>query len=201
MGTIGVGVGHEDDLAITGLVEVEGLARPGTNDLDDRGALGVLEHGTKISLLHIENLAAYRKQSLVLGVTSHVGRSEGGITLDDEQLGNVRIGRSTVLELGRQVRGFQSILTTLVLLVCPGSHTGPRSINDLLHKGACYWFVSRLGRSEEGSHLVLNNARHKASNRRSTQHLLGLTLKLGLCQAHRHHGRHPLKDVILNDLF
>lgn len=76
MGTIGVGVGHEDDLAITGLVEVEGLARPGTNDLDDRGALGVLEHGTEISLLHIENLAAYRKQSLVLGVTSHVGRSE-----------------------------------------------------------------------------------------------------------------------------
>jgi hypothetical protein len=65
---VDVGVGHEDDLAVAGLIEVEAAARAGTDHLDDRRALGVLEHVGQGRLLDVEDLAADRQQGLVIGV-------------------------------------------------------------------------------------------------------------------------------------
>ena len=64
-------------------------ARPGPDDLDDRRALGVLEHVGQRRLLHVEDLAADRQQRLELRVPGQLGRAERGVALDDEQLAAV----------------------------------------------------------------------------------------------------------------
>ena len=86
---VDVGVGHQDHPLVAGRVEVEGAARAGPDDLDDRGALGVLEHVGERRLLHVEDLAADRQQRLELGVAGQLGGAERGVALDDEQLAAV----------------------------------------------------------------------------------------------------------------
>ena len=66
MRAVDVGVGHDDDLAVARRVEVEGAAGAGADHLDDRRALGVLEHVGDRGLLHVEDLAADRQQRLEL---------------------------------------------------------------------------------------------------------------------------------------
>ena len=101
MGAVGVGVGHEDDPAVAARLEVEGPARAGADHLDDRGALGVLQHVADRGLLDVEDLAADRQQRLELGVAGQLGGAERGVTLDDEQLGALVVVGPAVGELGR----------------------------------------------------------------------------------------------------
>ena len=44
VGTIDIGIRHQDDPAIPSIIELEGLTRSCSDHLDDRGALGVIEH-------------------------------------------------------------------------------------------------------------------------------------------------------------
>ena len=120
MRPVGVGVGHEDDPAVARLVEVEGAPGAGADDLDDRGALGVLEHVGHGGLLHVEDLAADRQQRLELRVAGELGRAEGRVALDDEQLRAVHVAGPAVGELGRQGRGLQRVLAALGVAVLRG---------------------------------------------------------------------------------
>ena len=133
MRAVGVGVGHEDDPAVARRVDVEGAARPGADHLDDRGALGVLEHVGDGGLLHVEDLAADRQQRLELRVAGQLGRAERGVALDDEQLGAVDVVGPAVGELGRQRRGLQRVLAALGLAVLAGGEPGLGGAGDLLH--------------------------------------------------------------------
>ena len=102
MGAVGVGVGHEDDLAVAGRLDVEAAAGAGADNLDDRGALGVLQHVADRGLLDVEDLAADRQQGLELGVPGQLGRTECRVALHDEQLGPVDVVAAAVDQLGRQ---------------------------------------------------------------------------------------------------
>ena len=72
---------------------------PAPMHLDDRRALGVLEHVGDGRLLHVEDLAADRQQSLELGVARQLRGAEGAVALDDEQLAalDVVVRQSTSL--------------------------------------------------------------------------------------------------------
>ena len=124
MRTVGVGVGHEDDPAVARLLEVEGAAGPGADHLDDRGALGVLEHVADGGLLDVQDLAPDRQQRLELRVAGQLGRAERRVALDDEQLGAVDVVGPAVGELGRQRRGLQRVLAALGVPVLPGRDPG-----------------------------------------------------------------------------
>ena len=104
MGAIDVGIRHDNDLLIPGLVELERAARTRADDLDDRGTLGVREHVCDRGLLDVENLAADRQKRLELGGTRQPRGTERGVTLDDEQLGAVDFLGAAVQELSRQSR-------------------------------------------------------------------------------------------------
>ena len=80
MRPVGVGVGHEDDPAVATCLDVEGASRARPDDLDDRGALGVLEHVGDGRLLHVEDLAPDRQQRLELRVARELGGAERGVT-------------------------------------------------------------------------------------------------------------------------
>ena len=107
---VDVGVGHENDLAVASLGQVEGASRARADHLDDIRAFGVGEHVRGRGLLHVEDLASDREQRLVVGVAGGLGRAQGGVALDDEQLGLLDVLKAAVRELGGQRGGFQRVL-------------------------------------------------------------------------------------------
>lgn len=198
VGAVGVGVGHEDDLAVARRVDVEGAPGAGPDHLDDRPALGVLEHVAHRRLLDVEDLAADRQQRLELRVAGELGGAERGVALHDEQLGAV-VGGPAVGELGGQRRGLQGVLAALGLLVLARGDAGLGRAGDLLHHQLGLGLLDPLGRGEERLHLGGDDLAHHRAHLRGAEDLLGLALELGLGLAHRHHRGHALDDVVLGD--
>ena len=99
---VDIGVGHEDDLVVAQLLDVEVLVDPGAQRGDQRLDLVVPQHLVDPGLLDIQDLAPYRQDRLVLRVPSLLGGATGRVTLDDEDLALLGVGRLAVGELPRQ---------------------------------------------------------------------------------------------------
>ncbi len=90
MGTVDVGIRHDDDLVIAELCDVEIIAvalgesapEGGDHGLD----LRVREDLVDAGLLHIQDLAPDRQDRLIVAVPGGLGGSAGGISLDDKDL-------------------------------------------------------------------------------------------------------------------
>src|SRR5690606_14516971 len=104
------------DLAVTRGLQVEAAPGPGTEHLDDRGALGVAEHVRDRGLLDVEDLAANRQQRLEVGAARELGGAERTVPLDDEELAALDVVAAAVGELGRQGGGLQRVLAAGDLL-------------------------------------------------------------------------------------
>ena len=128
-------------------------AGAGPDDLDDRRALGVLEHVGERRLLHVEDLAADRQQRLELGVPRQLGGAERRVALDDEQLAAV-VGGTAVDQLGRQRRAGQRGLAALVLPVLARGDPGLRGRDDLLQHGPRLLLAGPAAGLEEGLQLA-----------------------------------------------
>ena len=102
VGAVDVGVRHQDDLVVPELRDVELVADAGAERRDHRLDLGVLQHLVDPGLLDIEDLAAQREDGLRGAVAPLLGRAAGGVTLDDEQLGDLRFLDHAVGELARE---------------------------------------------------------------------------------------------------
>ncbi len=85
---VDVGVGHDHDLVIAQLGEVEFLAADaGAERLDDGPDLAAGEHPVEARAFDVEQFTAQGKDRLVLAVAALLGRAAGGIALDQEQFG------------------------------------------------------------------------------------------------------------------
>ena len=130
MGTIDIGIGHDDDLAITALREIEILADARAKCRDHRADLGIGENFVKTCLLNVQDLAAQRQDGLETAVAALLGRTACRITLDDVDLSLFRILDRTVGKLARQAADLKCILAArkLARLACcltrTGSHDG-----------------------------------------------------------------------------
>ena len=71
-------------------------ADAGADRGDHRLDFGVLEHLIEARLLHVDQLAANRKNRLVTPVASLLGRAAGRIALDDVKLGQVGIALGAI---------------------------------------------------------------------------------------------------------
>ena len=86
------------------------LNAPSWSPLADAGAdrgdhgldFGVLKHLVETRLLHVDQLAADRKNRLIAAVAPLLGRAAGGITLDDVKLGQCRIALRAIGQFARQ---------------------------------------------------------------------------------------------------
>ena len=87
MRPVDVCVRHQNDAAISHSVEVKRSTRTGTNDLDDRGALRILQHIAERSFLDVQNLSPDRKDGLHFGVTRLLCGAKCAIALNDKELG------------------------------------------------------------------------------------------------------------------
>ena len=89
--TVDIGIGHDDDLVVARLVDVELLVDSRTNGRDERGDGVAREGAVLLHALHVEDLATQGEHCLDGAVTRHLGRATCGVTLDDEELGHLGV--------------------------------------------------------------------------------------------------------------
>ena len=103
VGAVDVGVGHDHDLVIAQLLEVEFLVADRRAQRLDQGPDFLrAEHAVEARALDVEDLALERKDRLVVAVAALLGRAAGAVALDQEQFGQSRIALLAVGELARQ---------------------------------------------------------------------------------------------------
>ena len=86
MRAVDIGVGHDDDLVVAHLLDVEIVAPDARAQRgDQRADLVGTEHLVEARALHVQDLAAQGQDGLVLPVAALFGRAAGAVTLDDEQ--------------------------------------------------------------------------------------------------------------------
>ena len=99
VGAVNVGVGHQNNLVITGVFEVKLARDAGSNCGDQSLNFGVLEHLVDPCLLDVEDLAAQRQHGLRVAIAALFCRATGGVTLDYEDFSKRRILDRTVGQL------------------------------------------------------------------------------------------------------
>ena len=83
---VDVGVGHQHDLVIAQLGQVEVVVDAGAQRGDQRLHLVVLQHPVDAGLLDVDDLAADRQDRLEHRVAAGLGRAAGRVALDDVEL-------------------------------------------------------------------------------------------------------------------
>ncbi len=142
MAPVDVGVGHENDLVIARLGDIERVfldlvafftpAADAGAERHDQGADFVArEHLVEPGFFHIENFALEREDRLVLPVAALLGGPAGRISLDDVELAQRRILLGAVRQLAGQRAAVERALPADQFLRLPGRFARPRRIDGL----------------------------------------------------------------------
>src|SRR5215813_4401599 len=130
MRAVDIRVGHDDDLVIAELRDVEILvADAGAERGNQRADLLRGQHLIETRALDVEDLAAERQHRLESAIASLLCRAAGGITLDEEQFGLRRIALLTVGELSGKRRDVERALTARELARLARSFAGGRGFD------------------------------------------------------------------------
>ena len=176
---IDVGIGHQDDLVIAQLGNVEVLADPRPESRDHGLDFRVAQCLVQPRALHVQDLAAQRQDGLGLGVPPTLGRTAGGVTLHEVDLAARRILGGAVGQLARHAEGFQGTLPPCIVARLPGRHAGLGCRDSLADHVAGRARVS----FQPVTKLIGDNALDEPLDLGVAQFGLGLALELGFGQA------------------
>ena len=132
MRAVHICIGHDDDLVVAHLVEVEVLAVAAADGGDQRFDGVRLNHAVQACALGVEDLASQRQDGLRDRVASLDGGAACGITLHDEQLAFFGVVGLAVLELVRHAGRFEDRLAAGVLTCLLGGQTRTGGLDGLL---------------------------------------------------------------------
>src|SRR5215210_4361682 len=126
-----VGVGHDDDLVVAGLPDVEGLPHSGAYSADHGLYLDVGEDLVDVGLLDVEDLAPQRQYRLEVPLPALLGAAARRVALDDVQLAPCRVLRGTIRQLAGQRRALEVALADGVAHL-PRGLPRPRGLQRLV---------------------------------------------------------------------
>ena len=194
-----VGIGHDDDLVVAQLLEVEGafafaVADAGADGGDHGADFVVLKHLVQARLLDVDELAADRQDRLELPVAPLLGRAAGGITLDDVELGVGRVAVGAIGQLAGQAaageRAFADGLARFARRLARARRQ-QALLDDLLRH--------RRVRVEVRHQPVVDDRRHHAVDLRVDQLDLGLRFEARVGQLHAQHADQTFAHVVAGD--
>ena len=107
---VDVGVGHDDDLAVAALGEIDLLADARADGGDDAADFLVGQHLVLAGLVGVDDLAAQGEDGLELAVAAALGAAAGRIALDEVQLAAIDDLAGAVAELAGQAAAGQGAL-------------------------------------------------------------------------------------------
>src|SRR5918992_3688832 len=191
MASVHVGVGHDHDLVVAGLLDVEGLPHAGAYSRDHGLYLDVGEDLVHVGLLDVENLAAQRQYGLEIPLPPLLGAAARRVALDDVELAPGGVLGRAVGELARQRRALQVALADL-LPYRPGREPGPRSLQRLVDDrlGLTRTLLQKLGQ------VTVGHALDETLDLCVPEFGLGLPLELGLLQLDRDDRGQAFPDVV-----
>src|SRR5215216_2910104 len=192
VGAVHVGVGHDDDLVIARLRDVELLADPGADRRDQRLDLLVRQHLVDAVLLDVDDLAAQRQDRLGVAVAALLGRAAGRVALDDEDLRERGVADRAVGELARKHRVLERRLAARQVARLARGLAGARGLHGLLDHRAGLARVLL----EEFREPLVDRALHEALDRRVAELRLRLALELRVGDLHRDDRGEALADVL-----
>ncbi len=199
VGTVHVGVGHDDDLVVPEVLEGELLGAETASDGGDQGPNLVVgdELLHPLALLHIQDLSLEGKDGLESPVAALLGRAAGRIPLHDVELALGRIVFLAVGQLPREIGSLENILSLGELPGLAGGLPGlgreDRLVGDGPGHGPLLLEGILEGFGEEGLHGSRDPARPQLG--------LGLSFELGVGNLDADDGGETLADVLAPDLF
>src|SRR2546422_883215 len=190
-----VGVGHDDDLVIPRVLDLEVLAHAGADGGDHGPDLLVGEDLVDPGFLYVEDLAAQWQDGLELAHARHLGRSTRRIALDQEHLAQIRVVEGAVGELAGQQTPVQPALLAHQLARLAGRLASPRRADRLRDDRAGHTRVL----VEELAERIVHHALDDALDLGVAQLGLGLPLELGGFHLHVQHAVQPLTHVVARE--
>jgi len=188
-----VGVGHDDDLVVARLLDVELVVADARADGGDhRADFLVAEHPVEARLLDVEDLAAQRQDGLELAVAALLGRAAGRIALHQEQLAQRRIALGAVRQLAGQRAGIQRAFAAGQIARLARRLAGPRRQHALLDHLA----GDRRVLLEVRRQPLVDDGRHDALDLAVAQLGLRLALELRIGHLDAHHRHEAFADVL-----
>ena len=137
MRAVDIGVGHDNDLVITQLFNVEIItANARAHCLNERANLLGRQHLVKARALHIQDLTLQGQDRLILAVAALFGRATSGIPFDQEEFGLCRITFLAIGQLAGQGGNVHHALSPGQFARPLGRFTGGSGVDDLLDHGA-----------------------------------------------------------------
>ena len=200
--TIDIGIGHDDDLVVAKFVGV-GLevilavnAKAHADALDDVHDRFGLKHPVTLHLLHVENLASEGKDGLVEAVASLLGRTACRVTLDEEDLGLLRVFEGAVGQFAGQSATTHHGLALHALASLAGGDARCGGEDHLVadHLGLVGVFLQIVG--ERLAYGLLYGTGHLAV----AQLCFGLSLKLRLSHLDADHCGESFAEVLAGNL-
>ena len=193
MGAVHVGVGHDDDLVIARLRDVEVLASDAGAERGDQGAdFRGAQHLVETGPLDVQDLAAQGQDGLGRPIAGLLGGAAGGITLDEEDLGLGRVALLAVGELAGQAGDVERALAPGQLARLPGRLPRRRRLDHLGDDGAR---LLRMFLEPAAQGFVDHRLDHRAHLARD-QLVLGLRRELGIRHLDRKHAGQPFTGVV-----
>src|SRR5919112_6617875 len=191
MASVHVGVGHDHDLVVAGLLDVEGLPHAGADGGDHGLYLDVGEDLVHVGLLDVEDLAPQRQYRLEVPLPPLLGAPPRRIALDDVEFAPGRVLGRTIGELAWQRRALQVALADL-LPHRPGREPRPRGLQRLIDDrlGLTRMLLQELGQ------VTVGHALDETLDLRVPELGLGLPLELGLLQLDGDDRGQPFPDVV-----
>jgi hypothetical protein len=197
MRAVHVGVGHDDDLVVAQLADVELVPPdPGAERGDERADLLATEHPVEARAFDVQDLAAQRQDGLVVARPALLGRAAGAVTLDEEQLG---LGRVLFLAIGELAGERGHVHRRLA----PGQFAGlarglprQRGLDDLAddQPGLVGVFL------EPFAELLVHQALDGGAHLGGDQLVLGLGRKLRVRHLDRQDAGQPLARVVAGEV-
>ena len=131
VGTVHIGVGHDDHRVVAEGAEVEFRVHPGAEGGDEHPDLLVLQHPVEAGLLHIQDLSPQRQDGLETPVAPLLRRTAGGLALDDEDLAGGGVALLAVGEFAGERGGGEGALAAGHVTRFPGGFPGAEGVHRL----------------------------------------------------------------------
>ena len=196
--TVDVCIGHDDDLVVARLGDVEVAAVAGTRrdaaaDRGDQRLDGVTRKRAMVAhALDVQNLAAQGQNRLDVSATAVLGRTACRVALYDEELSQLGIAHRAVGELAGQRRRLEQALAAGRLARLAGGVAGLAGLLGLLDDlaGGLGMLLQVIGQA------VGHDLERQRTHVGASELGLGLALKLRIGQLDRDDGRKALAHVV-----
>ncbi len=196
VGAVHVRVGHQDDLVVAEVLDLELLlADARAEGLDEEPDLVVAQDLVEAGLFHVQHLAPQGQDGLGRAMTALFGAAAGGVALHQEDLAEGRILLLAVRQLARQAAPVQGPLAPGELPGLAGRLAGPGGLDGLLQDGLGLPGILL----EEAGELVVDDGLDDALHLRGDEPVLGLAGKLGIRNLGADNGRQALADVLAGE--